>query len=176
MKPENESIGKKILIGEFERLEMRQYTENLRAVKEAGEKKRRDITRVGTDAAKQHGEIYDIEWMKLQNWKKRSEKKLMDLYKKKELEYRKLRKGRYGEIESMMMDGIMEIDRQVEHQINAFDELYKKRLEIIERAKECLAKGEDVKISKNSDGTISLEVPPEKDQNSLVPEAIPSPA
>jgi len=175
MKPEHESIGKKILIGEFERLETKQYTENIRAVEEAGEKKRREITRVGTDAAKQHGEIYDIEYMKLQNWKKRSEKKLMDLYKKKELEYRKLRKGRYGEIESMMTDGIMEIDRQVETQINAFETLYKKRLEIIESAKESLAKGEDVKILKNSDGTISLEVP-QKEQTFPSSEAIPSPA
>jgi len=174
MKPENELLGKKNLIGEFERLEIRQHTENLRVVKEEGEKKRREITRVGTDVAKQHGELYDIEYLKLQNWKKRSEKKLMDLYKKKELEYRKARKKRYDEIESMMTDGIMEIDRLVETQTNAFDDLYKKKLAIIELVKESLENGEDVKISKNSDGTISLEVP-QKAQTSPSLEASLSP-
>lgn len=158
MKDKSDNTGKKILLAELERIEHANQHHYTKQINETADEKKRQVTRTGTDAAKQHGELYDIEWTRIQNWKKRTEQKLMALYKKKEAEYRKNRRVKYDEIESMMNDSLMEIERTRELNLGRVNSEFSDRKEMIDRAKKMLEDGEEIEI-KRVEGEIILHIP-----------------
>lgn len=175
MKKEDELLGKRILLSELERAEDENYRSFIKKIEESSTEKKRQITRVATDAAKKHAEAADIEWIRLQNWKKRTEQRLLKIYKRKEAEYRQNRKTGYDEIEALMNTSLNELELNTEVERNRLETEMAERKKLVAQAKECLENGKDLKIWRH-DSAICFRLPDETPEasSSLTPQVAPA--